>query len=52
MPFIYFLFLNCRFSNKHAFHVHVTAQVSSGNVIVISLFITLLAWKLSYHFLV
>jgi len=35
MPFIYFLFLNCRFSSKNAFHVHVTAQFSSGNVIVI-----------------
>jgi len=31
--------LNSRFSSKHAFHVHVTAQASSGNVIVISLFI-------------
>jgi len=33
------------FSNKYAFHVHVT-------VIVISLFITLLTWNLSCHFLV
>jgi len=30
-----------RLSNKYAFHVHVTVQASSGNVIVISLFITL-----------
>jgi len=52
MPFIYFLFLNYRFSNKYAFHVHVTAQDSSGNVIVISLFIRLLAGKLRCHFLV
>jgi len=52
MPFIYFLFLNYRFSNNYTFHVHVTAQVSSGNVIVISLFIRLLTWKLSCHFLV
>jgi len=44
--------LNIRFSNKYAFHVHVTAQVSSGNVIVISLFIRLLARKLCCHFLV
>jgi len=51
-PFIYFLIFDCRFSNKYAFHVHVTAQPSTGNVIVISLFITLLAWKLSCHFLV
>jgi len=41
MPFIYFLFLNCRLSSKYAFHVHVTVQATSGNVIVISLFITL-----------
>jgi len=52
MSFIYFLFLNCHFSNKYAFHVHVTAQASSGYVIVILLFIRLLAWKLSCHFLV
>jgi len=35
MSFIYFLFLNCRLSNKYTFHVHVTAQASSGNMIVI-----------------
>jgi len=52
MPFIYFLFLNCHFSNKYAFHVDVTAQVQSGNVIFILLFIRLRAWKLSCHFLV
>jgi len=52
MPFIYFLFLKRRFSNKYAFHVHVTAQVSPGNVIVISPFIRLLGRKLSCHFLV
>jgi len=32
--------------------VHVIAQASSGNVIFILLFIRLLAWKLSCHFLV
>jgi len=47
MSFIHLLFLNCRFSNKFAFHVHVTVQASSGNVIVILLFIRPLAWKLS-----
>jgi len=52
MSFNYFLFLNCRFSTKYAFHVHVTALASSGNVILISLSIRLLAWKLSCHFLV
>jgi len=36
MLFIHILFLNCRFSNKYVFHVHVTAQTLSGNVIVIS----------------
>jgi len=44
--------LNCRFSIKYAFHVYVTAQASSGNVIVIVLYIRFLAWKLSCHFLV
>jgi len=52
MSFICFLFLNCRFSNKYAFHVHVIVQASSENVIVIVLFIRLLAWKLCCHFLV
>jgi len=52
MSSIYFLFLNCRFSNKYALHVHVTAQAWSGNLIVILLFIRLLAWKLCCHFLV
>jgi len=52
MSFIYFLFLNCRFSSKYAFHVDVTAQASSGNVIVTLQFIRLLAWKLSCRFLV
>jgi len=33
-------------------YVHVTAQASSGNVIIILLFIRLLAWKLSCYFLV
>ena len=33
------LFLTRRYSNKYGFHVHVTAQASSGNVIVIKLFI-------------
>jgi len=44
--------LDCCFRNKYAFHVHVTAQASSGNLIVIFLFIRLPAWKLSCHFLV
>jgi len=35
MPFIHFLSLNCRFTNKYAFHVHAIAQASSGNVITI-----------------
>jgi len=35
MPFIHVLFLNCCFSNKYVFHVHVNAQASHGNVIVI-----------------
>jgi len=52
MPYIYFLLLNCRFNTKYAFQVHVTAQALSGNVIFILLFIRLLAWKLSCHFLV
>jgi len=52
MSSVYFLFLNCLFSNKYAFHVHVIAQASSGNVIFILVFIRLLAWKLSCHFLV
>jgi len=43
MSFIYFLVLNYHFSNKYAFHVHVTAQAASGNMIVILLFIRLLA---------
>jgi len=34
---MYFLFLNCRFSNKNAFHVHVTAQASYGNVLALTL---------------
>jgi len=52
MPFIYFLFVNCRFSNKYAFHVHVSVQLLFVNVIGISLFIRLLAWQLSCHFVV
>jgi len=51
MSCINFLFLNCHFSNKYAFHVHVTAQVSPENVIVILLFVRLLASKLSCNFL-
>ena len=35
IPFIHVLFLNCRFSNKLVFHVHVNAQAWLGNVIVI-----------------
>jgi len=49
MPFIHVLFLNCHFRNKYVFHVHVTAQASSGNVSVIYLFIRLLSWDLSCH---
>jgi len=41
MSFIHVLFLNCCFSNEYVFHVHVTAQASSGNVIVIYRFIRL-----------
>jgi len=45
--------LFCLFSNKYAFHVQVTAQVSFWKcVIVISLFMRLLAWTLSCHFIV
>jgi len=51
MSFICCLFFSCRFSNKNYFHVHVTAQASSGNVIVILLFIRLPTWTLSCHFL-
>jgi len=51
MPFIHFLFLKCRFSNKYTVHVCVTAQASSGNVIVIYLFTQLLLWDLSCHML-
>jgi len=43
MSFIHFLFLNYRFSNKYAFHVHGTAQASSENMIVILRFTRLLA---------
>jgi len=51
MPLIYTLFLKCRFRNKYDFHVHVTAQASSGNVIVIYQFIRLLLWVLGCHLL-
>jgi len=35
MPIIHVLFLNCRFSNKEGFDVHVNTQASLGNVIII-----------------
>jgi len=42
MPFVHVLFLNCCFSYRYVFHVNVAAQASSGNAIVIWLFIGLL----------
>jgi len=47
-----FLFLKCSISHKYTFHVHVTAQASSGNVIVLSQFIMVLSWDISCHCLV
>jgi len=40
-PFINFLFLNCRFSNKHTLQIYLTAP---GNVTVVRLFIKLVFW--------